>query len=84
MADAIEYEESVVPHDSTLSASFDNVRRNVPQGNVESSSKSKRQRLKEKFEWKEEIVGTLVILWENQPVLLVIHSTMWKRPEEIP
>ena len=36
MADAIEYEESVVPHDSTLSASFDNVRRNVPQGNVES------------------------------------------------
>ena len=35
-ADAIEYEESVVPRDSTLSASFDNVRRNVPQGNVES------------------------------------------------
>ena len=83
MADALEYEESVVHHDSTLSASFDNVRRNVPQGNEESSSKSKRQRLKEKFEWKEETVGTLTILWENQPVLLVIHSTMWKRPEEI-
>ena len=50
MADATEYEESVMHHYSTLSASFDNVRGNVQQGNEESASKSKRQRLKEKFE----------------------------------
>ena len=50
MADAIEHEECLVHHDSTLSASFDNVRRNVQQGNEESAIKSKRQRLKEKFE----------------------------------
>ena len=50
MADAIEHEESLVHHDSTLSASFDNVRGNVQQGNEGSASKSKRQRLKEKFE----------------------------------
>ena len=31
MADATEYEESVVHHYSTLSASFDNVRGNVQQ-----------------------------------------------------
>ena len=53
MGDTIEYEEGVVHHDSTLNTSFDNVRGNVQQGNEESASKSKPQRLKEKFEWKE-------------------------------
>ena len=43
MAYAIEYKESVVHHDSTLNASFDNERGNVEQGNEESGSKSKRQ-----------------------------------------
>ena len=63
MADTIEHEESIMHHDSTLSASFDNVR-----GNEEGASKSKYQQLKEKFEWKDETVKTLIILWENQPV----------------
>ena len=42
MADAIEYEENVVHHDSTLSASFDNEKGNMEQGNEETASKSKR------------------------------------------
>ena len=56
MTDAIEYEESVVHDDSN------NVRGNVQQGNEESASKAKRQRLKEKFEWKDKTVETLIIL----------------------
>ena len=69
MADVIEHEESVMHHDPTLTASFHNVRENVQQGNEEGASESKCQWLKEKFEWKDEAVETLIILWENQPVL---------------
>ena len=74
MADAIEHEESVTHHDPRLSASFDNVRGNVQQENEEGPSKSKRQRLKEKFEWKDETVENLIILWENQPVLYNVSN----------
>ena len=77
MADTIEYEESVLHHDSTIGASFDNVRGNVQQGNEESSSKPKRQRLKETFEWKDETVETLIILWENQPVLYNVTNPQY-------
>ena len=56
MTDAIEYEESVVHDDSN------NVRGNFQQGNEESASKAKRQRLTEKFEWKDKTVETLIIL----------------------
>ena len=74
MAYAIEYKESVVHHDSTLNASFDNERGNVEQGNEESGSKSKRQRLKENFEWKGETLDILIIFWENQPVLYNVSN----------
>ena len=58
MAHTIEYEESLVDQDSSLSVSFDNERGNVPRRNEESASKSKRQRLKDKFEWKDKTVET--------------------------
>ena len=77
MADTIEHEESVMHHDSTLSASFDNLRRYVQQGNEQGASKSKRQRLKTKFEWKDQTVETLIILWENQPVLYNVSNPQY-------
>ena len=58
MAHTIEYEESLVDQDSSLSVSFDNEGGNVPRRNEESASKSKRQRLKDKFEWKDKTVET--------------------------
>ena len=58
MAHTIEYEESLVDQDSSLSVSFDNKIGSVPQRNEESASKSKRQRLKDKFEWKDKTVET--------------------------
>ena len=77
MADTIEHEESIMHHDSTLSASFDNVRGNIQEGNEEGASKSKCQQLKEKFEWKDETVKTLIILWENQPVLYNVSNPQY-------
>ena len=74
MAVTIEYKESVVHHDSTLIASFDDVRENVPQRNEESTSKSKRKRLTVKFEWKDETVETLIILRENH-----VNNSQYRR-----
>ena len=81
MADTIEHEESVTHHDPTLSASFDNVRGNVQQGNEEGTSKSKRQRFKEKLEWKDETVETLILLWGNQRILYNVNNPQYRVKE---
>ena len=81
MADTIEHEESVMHHDPTLSASFDNVRGNVQQGNEEGANKSKRQRFKEKFEWKDETMETLIILWGNQRILYNVSNPQYRVKE---
>ena len=55
----------MIPH---LVPALNNLRRNAPQEDQESASKSKRQWLNKKFEWEDETVETLIMLWGNQPV----------------
>lgn len=80
IADSMEYEERLMRQEieqESESANNGNSEKHTIRNGDECMPKTKRHRLQGKFEWKDEIVDTLILIWETKPVLYNVSDPQY-------